>query len=63
MLLKLSSNDLIYYSKNLFNITCWIYSLKNHYFIDYKDEKIKKRLKESDVNWVFIDSMFHINHY
>jgi len=34
---------------------------KNHYFIDYKDEKIKNRSKESNVNRVLIDSMSHIS--
>ena len=35
---------------------------KNHYFTDYKDEKIKNRSKESDVNQIFIDSILHMNH-
>jgi hypothetical protein len=62
MLSKLDSNTLIYYNKDLLNITCYTYNWKNHYFIDYKDEKTKKRLKKSDVNWVFIDSMLHMNY-
>jgi len=33
---------------------------KNHYFIDCKNEKTKKRLKKLDVNQVFIDSMLHM---
>ncbi len=36
---------------------------KNHYFTDYKDEKIKNRSKESNVNWVFIDLMLHMSHF
>ncbi len=36
---------------------------KNHYFTDCKDEKIKNKLKEFDVNWVFIDLMLHMNHF
>ncbi len=47
------------YSKNLFNITCYMCNQKNHYFIDCKDEKIKNKSKESDANRVFIDSMLH----
>ncbi len=49
------------YSKNLFNIMCYICNQKNHYFIDYKDEKIKNRSKESDVNRVFINLMSHMS--
>ncbi len=51
------------YNKNLFNITCYTCNQKNHYFIDCKDEKIKNRLKEFDVNRVFIDSMSHMSHF
>ena len=60
---KTSSHALSCYSKNLFNITCYICNWKNHYFINCKDEKIKNRLKESDVNWVFIDLMLHMSHF
>ncbi len=59
---KTSSHASSCYSKNLFNITCYICNWKNHYFIDCKDEKIKNRSKESDVNRVFIDSMSHMRH-
>ncbi len=58
---KMSSHASSRYSKNLFNITCYMCNQKNHYFIDYKDEKIKNRSKESDVNRVLIDSMSHIS--
>ncbi len=34
---------------------------KNHYFTDCKDEKIKNKSKESDVNWVFINSMSYMS--
>ncbi len=61
--LKTSSYTLSCYSKNLFNITCYMCNQKNHYFTDYKDEKIKNRSKEFDANWVFIDSMLHISHF
>ncbi len=56
---KISSHASSCYSKNLFNITCYMCNWKNHYFTDCKDEKIKNKSKESDVNWVFIDSMSH----
>ncbi len=49
------------YSKNLFNITCYMCNWKNHYFIDCRDEKIKNRSKESDVNRVFIDLMSYMS--
>ncbi len=58
---KTSSHTSSCYSKNLFNITCYMCNWKNHYFIDCKDEKIKNRSKESDVNRVFIDSMSHMS--
>ena len=58
---KTSSHASSHYSKNLFNITCYTCNWKNHYFTDCKDEKIKNRSKESDVNRVFIDSMSHIS--
>ena len=58
---KTSSHALSCYSKNLFNITCYICNWKNHYFIDCKDEKIKNRSKESDANRVFIDLMSHMS--
>jgi len=48
---KTSSHALSHYSKNLFNITCYICNWKSHYFTDYKDEKVKNKLKEFDVNW------------
>ena len=47
---KTSSHASSCYSKNLFNIMCYICNQKSHYFIDCKDEKIKNRSKESDVN-------------
>ncbi len=59
---KTSSHASSCYSKNLFNITCYTCNQKNHYFTDCKDEKIKNRSKESDVNWVLIDSMSHMSH-
>jgi len=59
---KTSSHASSYYSKNLFNITCYMCNQKNHYFTDCKNEKIKNKSKESDVNRVFIDSMLHMNH-
>ncbi len=58
---KISSYTSSCYSKNLFNIMCYMCNQKNHYFTDCKDEKIKNRSKESDVNWVFIDSMSHMS--
>jgi len=54
---KISLHASSCYSKNLFNITCYICNQKNYYFTDYKDEKIKNKSKESDVNWVFINLM------
>ncbi len=47
---KISSHALLHYKKNLFNITCYMCNQKNHYSTDCKDEKIKNRSKESDVN-------------
>jgi len=35
---------------------------KNHYSINCRNEKTKKRLKKFDANQVFIDSMLHMNH-
>ncbi len=58
---KTSSHTSSCYSKNLFNITCYICNWKNHYFINCKDEKIKNKSKKSDVNRVFIDSMSHMS--
>ncbi len=58
---KTSSHASSCYSKNLFNITCYMCNWKNYYFIDCKDKKIKNRSKESDVNQVFINSMLHIS--
>ena len=60
---KTSSHALSRYSKNLFNITYYMCNWKNHYFTDCKDEKIKNKSKESDVNWMFINSMLHISHF
>ncbi len=60
---KTSSHASSRYSKNLFNITCYMCNRKNHYSTDCKDEKIKNRSKESDANWVFIDSMSHMSHF
>ncbi len=59
---KTSSHASSHYSKNLFNITCYMCNWKSHYFTDCKDEKIKNRSKESDVNQVFIDLMLHMSH-
>ncbi len=59
--LKISLHISSRYSKNLFNIMCYICNQKNHYFTDCKDEKIKNRSKESDVNRVFIDLMSHMS--
>ncbi len=59
--LKTSLHASSCYSKNLFNITCYMCNQKNHYFTDCKDEKIKNRSKESDANWVFIDLMSHMS--
>ncbi len=59
--LKISSHASSYYSKNLFNITCYTCNQKNYYFIDCKDKKIKNKLKEFDVNQVFIDSMLRMS--
>ncbi len=47
---KTSSHASSCYSKNLFNITCYICNWKNHYSTDCKDEKIKNRSKEFNVN-------------
>ena len=47
---KMSSHALSHYSKNLFNITCYICNQKSHYSTDYKNEKIKNKSKEFDVN-------------
>ncbi len=58
---KTSSHASLCYSKNLFNITCYTCNWKNHYFTDCKDEKIKNKSKESDVNWVLINSMSHMS--
>ena len=58
---KTSSHASSCYSKNLFNITCYICNQKSHYFTDFKDEKIKNRSKEFDANQVFIDSMLHMS--
>ncbi len=60
---KISLHALSCYSKNLFNITCYMYNWKNYYSTDCKDEKIKNRSKESDANQVFIDLMLHISHF
>ncbi len=60
--LKTSSHVSSCYSKNLFNIMCYICNQKKHYFTDYKDEKIKNRSKEFDANQVFIDLMLHMSH-
>ncbi len=60
---KTSSHASSCYSKNLFNITCYMCNQKSHYFTDYKDEKIKNRSKEFNVNWVFIDSMLHMSRF
>jgi hypothetical protein len=61
--LKLDSNTLIHYNKDLLNITCYTCNQKNYYSIDCKDEKIKKRLKKFNANQVFIDLMLHMNHH
>ncbi len=58
---KTSSHALSCYSKNLFNITCYTCNWKNHYSTDCKDEKIKNKSKEFDVNWVFIDSISYMS--
>ncbi len=50
MLFKLSFNASTHYSKNLSKIMCWICNWKNYYTINCKNEKIKNKLKESDVN-------------
>ncbi len=60
---KTSSHTSSHYSKNLFNITCYMCNQKNHYFTDCKSEKIKNRSKKSDVNQVLIDSMLHMSHF
>ena len=61
--LKTSSHTSSCYSKNLFNITCYMCNQKNHYFTNCKDEKIKNKLKKSDANWVFINLMLHISRF
>ena len=58
---KTSLHALSCYSKNLFNIMCYTCNWKNHFFTNYKDEKIKNKSKEFDVNWVFIDLMLHMS--
>ncbi len=60
---KTSSHASSYYSKNLFNITCYICNWKNHYSIDCKDEKIKNRSKESDANRVFINLILYMSRF
>jgi len=50
------------YSKNLFNITCYMCNQKSHYFTDCKDEKINNRSKEFDANQVLINLMLHMSH-
>ncbi len=60
---KTSSHASSRYSKNLFNITCYMCNWKNYYFTDCRDEKIKNRSKESDANRVFIDSMSHMSRF
>ncbi len=60
---KTSSHASSCYSKNLFNITCYMCNWKNHYSIDCKDEKIKNRSKESDANRVFIDLILHMSRF
>ncbi len=60
---KTSLHASSYYSKNLFNIMCYTCNQKNYYFTDCKDEKIKNRSKESDVNQVFIDLMLYISRF
>ncbi len=59
---KTSSHTSSCYSKNLFNIMCYICNWKNHYSTDCRDEKIKNKSKESDANQVFIDLMLHMSH-
>ena len=61
--LKTSLHTLSHYSKNLFNITCYTCNWKSHYFTDCRNEKIKNKSKESDVNQVFIDSMLHMSRF
>ncbi len=60
---KLSSHVLSCYSKDLFNITCWMCNWKNYYVINCKNEKIKNRSKEFDANQVLIDSISHMSHF
>ncbi len=60
---KTSSYASLYYSKNLFNIMCYICNQKNYYFNDCKDEKIKNRFQKFDANQVFINSMLHMSHF
>jgi hypothetical protein len=59
---KLDSNTSIHYNKDLLNIICYTCNRKNHYSINCRDEKTKKRLKKFDVNQVLIDLMLHMNH-
>ncbi len=60
---KSSSYALSHYSKDLFNIMCWMCNWKDHFAINCKDEKIKNKSKKFDVNWVFINSMSHMSHF
>ena len=60
---KTSSHASSCYSKNLFNITCYMCNWKSHYFTDCKDEKIKNRSKKSDANQVLIDLMLHMSYF
>ncbi len=60
---KTSSHASSCYSKNLFNITCYMCNQKSHYFTDCKDEKIKNRSKEFDANQVLINLMLHMSHF
>jgi len=47
---KTSSHASSRYSKNLFNIMCYTCNRKNHYSTDCRDEKIKNRSNESEMN-------------
>ncbi len=58
---KTSSHTSSRYSKNLFNIMCYTCNRKNHYSTDCRDEKIKNKSNESEMNRVFIDSMLHMS--
>jgi len=42
---------------------CYTCNQKSHYFTNCKDEKIKNRSKESNVNQVFIDLILHMSHF